>query len=119
MELSQFSNVHQLASIMSKSVLPQYSVMPLKTFPSGGSIFAYAANERKVSFKYPSCRHISSCLWQSFPLSVKVVQAFKHLRLHVQVVRAQVVSNCPTGCLLQFCVYLNIATQLKHLTVFK
>lgn len=51
-EFSQLSDVRHLASIMSKSVLPQYSVVPLKTFPSGGSIFAYAANERKVSFTY-------------------------------------------------------------------
>lgn len=80
-EFSQLSDVRHLASIMSKSVLPQYSVVPLKTFPSGGSIFAYAANERKVSFKYPFYQvdHISSSLWQCFPLSVKLVQACKRL----------------------------------------
>ena len=81
-ESSQLSDVRHLASIMSKSVLPQYSVVPLKTFPSGGSIFAYAANERKVSFKYPFYQvdHISSSLWQCFPLiSVKWVQACKRL----------------------------------------
>lgn len=51
-KMPNLKHVQHLASIMSNSVMPQYSVVALKTTPSAGSIFSYAASEREIAFAY-------------------------------------------------------------------
>lgn len=51
-KVSEDTDVEYLASLMSSSMQSQYSIAPVKITPSDEGIFAFAVNERKITFTY-------------------------------------------------------------------